>query len=289
LSPFEEKAMSDNPAAAPSEASTVQEVSTAQGASTVQGAATDQAILSFIKKALEAQEKLSASADKTLWYRGQADQTWDLVPGLFRSPKTHKTMEGDAYKEWVRRADLIEKHEDKEWYHLFNMQHYGVPTRLLDWTESFAMAVGFCLAFSDNAKKSVPRIFILDPIALNVATTGRDRIFEIPEDETLSYRQTYLENKGVMPRGPVAVKPSSYKLSNRRADNQAGVFTLHVDGTTPLNKEFRQAVTSFTIDPSDIPGARLFLKLSNVNPYTIYPDFGGLAGYIRAMLSGEMK
>jgi FRG domain len=273
---FEEKAMSDNPVAAPSEASTGQEAST------------DQAILSFIKKALKAQESLSASADKTLWYRGQADETWDLMPGLFRSTKA-RSLEGDAYKEWVRRADLIEKHEDKEWYHLFNMQHYGVPTRLLDWTESFAMAVGFCLAFSDNARKSVPRIFILDPIALNIETTGRDRIFEIPEDETLSYRQTYLENKGIMPRGPVAVKPSSYKLNNRRADNQAGVFTLHANDTMPLNKQFKKTVTSFTIDQSDIPGAKLFLKLSNVNPYTIYPDFGGLAGYIRAMLSGEMK
>ena len=93
-----------------------------------------------------------------------------------------------------------------------------------------------------------------------------------------------------MPRGPVAVRPSSYTLSNRRADNQAGVFTIHDDSGVALNIQKPESiVTSFIIEKEDIPGARLFLKLSHVNQYTIYPDFGGLAGYIRAMLTGESR
>jgi hypothetical protein len=247
---------------------------------------TDQAILSFIKKALAAQESLSKSHEKVFWYRGQANEKWNLLPGLFRTDKA-KSLEDRAYREWVRRAELIEKPEEKEWQHLFNMQHYGVPTRLLDWTESFAVAVGFSLVFSNYGEKSTPRVFVLDPVALNKRTTGRDRIFEIPEDETLSYRLTYLDNRGIMPTGPVAVRPSSYNLKNRRADNQAGVFTIHDNSGEPLDAQPADIVTSFTIEKEDIPGARLFLKLSNVNPYTIYPDFGGLAGYIRAILTGE--
>ena len=120
----------------------------------------DQAMLNFLKKALAAQMSLSSSAkdDKTLWYRGQANKDWTLLPGLFRS-KEAGSLEDRAYKEWVRRADLIEKHEDKEWHHLFNMQHYGVPTRLLDWTESFAVAVGFTLAFSTTEGGSGSKAF----------------------------------------------------------------------------------------------------------------------------------
>lgn len=190
----------------------------------------------------------------------------------------------------MRRAELIEKPEQKEWHHLFNMQHYGVPTRLLDWTESFAVAVGFSLVFSNYGEKSTPRIFILNPVALNILTTVRNRIFEIPDDETLSYKRTYIDGDGIMPRGPLAVRPSSYTLSNRRADNQAGVFTIHDDsGVAPNLQHAENIVTSFTIEKEDIPGARLFLKLSHVNQYTIYPDFGGLAGYIRAMLTGESR
>jgi hypothetical protein len=252
------------------------------------GGAGDQAILTFIRKALAAQESLNNSGNKILWYRGQGNKDWPLQPGLFRLD-TAGPLEAHAYDEWVRRADVIEKPEQKEWHHLFNMQHYGVPTRLLDWTESFAIAIGFTLAFSNEGRKSTPRIYVLDPVALNKKTTGQAKIFEIPNDETLSYRKTYLQSQGIMPTGPVAVKPSSYTLNNRRADNQAGVFTIHDNSKVPLDTFPPDIVTSFTIEPEDVPGAKMFLKLSNVNPYTIYPDFGGLAGYIRSILTGEMK
>jgi len=247
---------------------------------------TDKAILSFLEVALKAHASLAKSGD--VWYRGQANKDWNLLPGLFRSGKS-ASQEDRAYREWIRRAELIEKPEENEWNHLFNMQHYGVPTRLLDWTESFAVAVGFSLVFSNYGETSVPRVFILDPCALNKKTTGRDRVFEIPEDKTISYRQTYLEGRGIMPTGPVAVRPSSYTLSNRRADNQAGVFTIHDNSGQPVDAQPRDIITSFTIEKKQIPGARLFLKLSNVNAYTIYPDFGGLAGYIRAILTNESK
>jgi hypothetical protein len=129
----------------------------------------------------------------------------------------------------------------------------------------------------------------LDPRASNKKTTGRDGLFEIPEDKTIPYRQTYRENRGIMPTGPVAVRPSIYTLSNRRADNQAGVFTIHDNSGQPVDAQARSIVTLFTIEKKHVTGARLFSKLSHVNPYTIYPDFGGLAGYIRAMLTNQSK
>lgn len=242
------------------------------------------AMAAFLKKAGGAHNTLSKPDQ--VWYRGQANREWNLLPGLFR---THSvtSLEERAYREWVRRAELIEKPEENEWSHLFNMQHYGVPTRLLDWTESFAVAVGFSLVFSNYGERSIPRVFLLNPVALNKKTTGREKVFEIPDDKTFSYRATYLEGDGIMPTGPVAVRPSIYSRNNRRADNQAGVFTIHDNSSQPVDSQPENVVTSFTIERDEIPGARLFLKLSNVNAYTIYPDFGGLAGYVRAMLTSE--
>ena len=247
-------------------------------------ASDEAAMVAFLKKARAAESKI-ARPNEVVWYRGQANKDWKLVPGLFRMGSSI-SLEDTAYREWVRRSQLIEKTEDNEWHHLFNMQHYGVPTRLLDWTESFAFAVGFSLVFSNYGEHSIPRIFLLNPIALNAKTTGRNRIFEIPEDKTFSYKSTYIDGSGIMPVGPVAVRPSNY-TNNRRADNQAGVFTIHDNSGTPVDEQPVNIVTSFTIEKNEIPGARLFLKLSNVTAYRIYPDFAGLAGYIRAMLTSQ--
>ena len=98
-----------------------------------------------------------------------------------------------------------------------------------------------------------------------------------------------LDGEGTMSQ-TIAVRPSAYTLNNRRAENQAGVFTIHDDSGEALNLQQKEdVITSFAIEKDEIDGANLFLKLSRVNPYTIYPDFGGLAGYIRAMLTGESK
>jgi FRG domain len=247
----------------------------------------DRQLAAFLHKAQTAHDALGQPQPDEIWYRGQANKVWRLVPGLHRWQNGLK-RERQAYQEWVRRAELIEKPEDNEWAHLFNMQHFGVPTRLLDWTESFAVAIGFSLIFSNYGASSIPRVWLLNPKALNNRTTGRDRVFEIPADDSLSYRKTYLEGEGVMPVGPVAIRPSSYSR-NRRADNQSGVFTIHDNRSNPVDDQPGEVVASFAIEHDEILGARLFLKFSHVNAYTIYPDFAGLAGYIRGILTGERE
>ena len=241
---------------------------------------------SFLAKVQQAHNDLGRPDE--VWYRGQANKDWALLPGLHRFQGAID-REAHAYRQWVRRAELIDKSEGDEWQHLFNMQHYGVPTRLLDWSESFAISLGFSLVFSGYGELSVPRVFMLNPVSLNEITTGRRKVFEIPDPTTLSYRQIYLDGQGIMPRGPVAIRPSSYSRNNRRADNQASVFTLHDNKGAGLENIGDKIVSSFTIKKEDIPGARQFLKLANINEYTIYPDFGGLARYVRAVLTSETK
>jgi hypothetical protein len=51
---------------------------------------TDPAILGFLRKALEAQEKLD-KPEAGLWYRDHSDKVWDLLPGLFRPGTARQT------------------------------------------------------------------------------------------------------------------------------------------------------------------------------------------------------
>src|SRR5438874_10960230 len=110
----------------------------------------DKRLAAFLDKAQAAHDALGQPPPDEIWYRGQANKDWRLMPGLHRWQNGF-SRERQAYQESVRRAELIEQPEDNEWAHLFNMQHFGVPTCLLDWTESFAVVVRFSLVFSDYA------------------------------------------------------------------------------------------------------------------------------------------
>ena len=79
-----------------------------------------------------------------LWYRGIGDTAYSLTPSLFRH-KTAKTqsalkkLELDLNETFEMRSLPYAESRDwakDEWERLFFMQHYRVPTRLLDWSGS---------------------------------------------------------------------------------------------------------------------------------------------------------
>jgi len=134
-----------------------------------------------LSELLAAVERVQAGATNSLWYRGVGDVKYKLVPALYRHKKT-KGADGLAALERQimtrfrqRSLPYHSRPLGDDWDALFFMQHYGVPTRLLDWTENpfvalhFAMmsakgvvSAGGKLSFSADAT-----LWILDPVAWN--------------------------------------------------------------------------------------------------------------------------
>ena len=116
-----------------------------------------------------------------LWYRGCGKTSHALKLSLYRH-KTSQTIEALMRLEKL----LIERFRQRSipfhsrpatdnWEWLFLMQHYGVPTRLLDWSESPLMALFFAVTGARHTLGSRGKpvfetdaaIWVLDPSQWN--------------------------------------------------------------------------------------------------------------------------
>jgi len=110
------------------------------------------------------------------WWRGQADARWSLVPSLYR--KGFASKEGNINSRFrmmakVRHANCPTSDDAFPW--LFLMQHYRLPTRLLDWSESPLVAVYFATE-AEAGDDTDAALWALSPTGLNLQQLKREVI-----------------------------------------------------------------------------------------------------------------
>lgn len=76
-------------------------------------------------------KKIPGPRDTELFFRGHSDIDFELKPGIYRKSK-HLLNENKLFKEFILRTPIDFSNEKSALEKLVKMQHYGLPTRLLD-------------------------------------------------------------------------------------------------------------------------------------------------------------
>jgi FRG domain len=196
----------------------------------------------------------------TYWFRGQRDSRWVLKASYDRwfdelklEERLRISMAESLLLEFERHAEESVPTIEQRRQMLALAQHYGLPTRLLDWTESPYTAAFF--AFSEALEKYSD--------GSNVAVFALDS------------RSYVWKGRGVT---LVEVKAGP----NARLRNQDGRFTLlestatcledHIEG---LPSEDPWPLYRFEIPASEARHALSELDIMGVNAHRLYPDLQG--------------
>ncbi|MGY4310783.1 hypothetical protein ACVWW1_000086 [Bradyrhizobium sp. JR3.5] len=192
---------------------------------------------------MEIVQKLQRQARHSLWFRGNGHLKHKLVPSLYRhkqkpSNDGFRTLERQLMARFRQRSMPYHSRDLRDdWEALFFMQHYGVPTRLLDWTENPLVALHFALMSSQrSATGTTPApciIWVLDPFAWNKSALAHVSYDSGPlttGDEDLN---GYAPKASALGNFPVAL----YGAHNSpRIVAQQGVFTIFGVNKNPMEE-----------------------------------------------------
>lgn len=232
------------------------------------------------------------------WFRGHSASEYRLAPGLYRDGRGATGTDSNLRSEFESKArpllapDTGAPRNRFEWY--LTMQHYGLPTRLLDWTEAANTALYFALRESDYVAENEATVWMLEPYKLNEALHA-ERFDDGLAAWSHARTKRYIPDiGGEDPSRFAGKKPASGHIedsildppvalytphTNRRIAAQRGTFTIHGLDRRPLDAygELDGCLARIDIPASAVQSMRIELAVAGVRESSMFPDLAGLA------------
>jgi hypothetical protein len=220
-------------------------------------------------------------------FRGVVDKDYDLKPSVGRgniqmnTNNDSSSLEDDSMREFKRLAAPVLPHPPRtemEW--LFLAQHYGLPTRLLDWSTNPLVALYFAAECDDDKDGAV---YIVAPVFHDD--------YEKYDYKTADYTKEYLDFCG------------NYRITISR-ERLGEVIFLRPKYTDPryLNQKSVFSCPKNPFQSLEIPGIekiqfkgylkselRELLRTMGISSYYIYPGLGGIASEVKTTLFAPVQ
>lgn len=261
-------------------------------------------------------QKISRTPNTELFFRGHSDEGYKLLPSIYRN-NNHVINEHNLFKEFILRTPTDFLNEKSALEKLVKMQHYGLPTRLLDLTTNALVA----LYFACNSKGErdgqvivfrIPnndiKYYDSDTVSILANISKRPTSFAVDQIRTLS-RDQYNQQEEIgfllheikeeksyfqpiiNPRDVERVVAVKVKQSNSRIIKQSGAFLIFgikgkksnpasIPTDWVLNLDLKGV--DFRIDNAYKDLIVKELEAVGINESTLFPELENQAKYLKS-------
>lgn len=240
--------------------------------------------------------------DVTLFYRGHADKSWELIPGIYRNNR-FINKEDFLVHNLIRHCPVDFQSCNSSFEKLVKMQHYELPTRLLDISMNPLVGLYFAVCpemdkdgeliiffiknsdisnYDDNWVSILLRLSFMSEDIVNVETDSKKWQILISNLRNLQEPLPYLHSSSDLNR-VICVLP---KLDNPRIIRQHGAFFLFgiEDGKKENMAKLESSMIKCNIPAKKKKDILKQLDQLGINEKFCFPEIDKVAHYFKENL-----